>query len=135
MISNIKDRIKEFSEIIERNPYEKELYIERAKLYAENKEYKKAFEDFKKTLSGCYICKDIMTVCTELKLNNEIERIYTKAINKDKNNVGNYIDRIYFYMNIGEIKKAIFDCKTVLNICPKEETILILHKILTKKSY
>ena len=133
MISNIKDRIKEFSEIIERNPYEKELYIERAKLYAENKEYKKAFEDFKKTLHGYYVCKDIMMVCKELGLNNEIERLYTKAINKDKKNISNYIDRIYFYINIGKIEKAISDCKTVLNICPKEETILTLYKILTKK--
>lgn len=133
MTNNIKERIKQFSEIIKRNPDEKALYIERAKLYAENKEYKKAFEDFKKTLPGYYICKDIMTVCRELRLNDEIERFYTKAINKDKNNVSNYINRIYFYIRIGKIEEAISDCKVVLNISPKEETILTLYKILTKK--
>ena len=133
MISNIKERIKQFSEIIERHPDIKELYIERAKLYGEIKEYKKAFEDFKKTLHGYYICKDIMMICKELGLNNEIERLYTKAINKDKKNISNYIDRIYFYMRIGKIEEAISDYKTVLKISPKEETILTLHKILTKK--
>ena len=133
MINNIKERIKQFSKIIERNPDIKELYIERAKLYAENKEYKKAFEDFKKTLHGYYVCKDIMMVCKELGLNNEIERLYTKAINKDKNNISNYINRISFYINIGKIEEAIADCKTVLKISPKEETILTLYKILTKK--
>ena len=133
MINNIKERIKQFSEIIERNPDIKELYIERAKLYGEIKEYKKAFEDFKKTLHGYYVCKDIMMVCKELGLNNEIERLYTKAINKDKKNISNYIDRIYFYMRIGKTEEAISDCKTVLKISPKEETISILHKILTKK--
>lgn len=133
MINNIKERIKQFSEIIERHPDIKELYIERAKLYGEIKEYKKAFEDFKKTLHGYYVCKDIMMICKELGLNNEIERLYTKAINKDKKNISNYIDRIYFYMRIGKIEEAISDCKTVLKISPKEETISILHKILTKK--
>ena len=133
MISNIKEKIKQFSEIIERHPDIKELYIERAKLYGEIKEYKKAFEDFKKTLHGYYICKDIMMICKELGLNNEIERLYTKAINKDKKNISNYIDRIYFYMRIGKIEEAISDYKTVLKISPKEETILTLHKILTKK--
>ncbi len=133
MTNNIKERIKQFSEIIKRNPNEKELYIERAKLYAENKEYKKAFEDFKKTLPGYYICKDIMTVCKELRLNDEIERFYTKAINKNKTDVSNYINRIYFYIRIGKIEKAISDCKVVLNISPKEETISTLYKILTKK--
>ena len=133
MINNIKERIKQFSEIIERHPDIKELYIERAKLYGEIKEYKKAFEDFKKTLHGYYVCKDIMMVCKELGLNNEIERLYTKAINKDKKNISNYIDRISFYINIGKIEEAIADCKTVLKISPKEETISILHEILTKK--
>ena len=39
---NIKERIKEFSELIKKYPNIKELYIERAKLYTELKEYKKA---------------------------------------------------------------------------------------------
>ena len=50
MINNIKERIKEYSEMIEKYPDIKEFHIERAKLYCEIKEYEKAVEDFKKTL-------------------------------------------------------------------------------------
>ncbi len=130
---NIKERIKEFSELIKKYPDLKELYMERAKLYDEIKDYKNAVEDFKKAYFGYYACEDIMTVCEKAGLIKEAERLYSKAINIDKNNVYNYIKRIHFYIRIGEIAKAVLDCKTVLKLSPKDETLLILHRILTKK--
>ncbi len=128
---SIKERIKELSEIIKRNPEVKELYMERAKLYDENKQYKKAAQDFKKAYSGYYLSQDILSLCIELGLYEEAEKLYTKAINKDKNNVHNYVKRICFYMGIEEIENAILDCKLVLELNPNEETILALQKILT----
>lgn len=129
---NIKKRIKDFSELIKKYPDVKELYKERAKLYGEIKEYKKAFEDFKKAYFGYYALENVITVCEKAGLIKEAERLYTKAINADKNNINGYIRRIYFYIRIGKIEKAVLDCKTVLKLSPKDETILILHKILTK---
>ena len=130
---NIKERIKEFSELIKKYPSIKELYIERAKLYTELKEYKKAVEDYKKSYTEYYLCKNIIKVCEELGLTKEAEEFYTKEIQKDKNNISNYIKRIYFYMRENEIEKAIKDCTTVLELNPKDETILTLKRILTKK--
>lgn len=133
MIDNIKERIKEYSEMIKKYPSIKEFHIERAKLYCEIKEYEKAVEDFKKTLNGYFACQNIATVCEERGFNREAEKFYTKAINKDKSNVNNYINRLYFYMRIREIEKAISDCKAILKLSPKKETVLNLKKILTEK--
>jgi len=133
MINNIKERIKEYSEMIEKYPEIKEFHIERAKLYCEINEYEKAVEDFKKTLEGYYACQNIARVCEETGFNKEAEKFYTKAINKDKNNINSYINRLYFYMRIREMEKAISDCKAILKLSPKEETILNLKRILTGK--
>ncbi len=103
MINNIKERIKEYSEMIEKYPDIKEFHIERAKLYCET------------------------------GFNKEAEKFYTKAINKDKNNINSYINRLYFYIRIREMEKAISDCKAILKLSPKEETILNLKRILTGK--
>ncbi len=130
---NIKERIKEFSKLIKKYPNIKELYIERAKLYTEIGEYKKAVEDYKKAYTEYYLCKDIIKVCEELGLTKESEEYYTKEINKDKKNISNYIKRIYFYIRINETEKAIKDCATVLKLSPKDETIITLQRILTKK--
>ena len=132
-MNNIKGRIKEFSKLIKKYPSIKELYIERAKLYTEIKEYKKAVEDYQKSYIEYYLCKDIIKVCEELGLSKEAEEYYTKEINKDKKNISNYKKRIYFYMKGNEIEKSIKDCTTVLKLSPKDETILTLKRILTKK--
>ena len=133
MINNIEERIKEYSEMIKKYPGVKEFHIERAKLYCEIREYEKAVEDFKKTLEGYYVCQKIARVCEESGFNRDAEYYYTKAINKDKNNVNNYIDRLYFYMRIREIEKAISDCKAILKLSPKDKTLLALKNILTGK--
>lgn len=119
--------------MIEKCPSVKEFYIERAKLYCEIQEYKKAVEDFKKTLEGYYAYQDIAIVCEEIGFNKEAEEFYTKAINKDKKDINSYIDRLYFYIRIKEIEKAISDCKAILKLSPKDETILNLKRILTGK--
>ena len=131
-MKNIKEKIKEYSELIEKYPDTKELYIERAKLYDASKQYKKASEDFKKSLRGYYICRNVITVCEELGLIKEVEKFYTKAINKDKNNINNYFSRLYFYMRNKEIEKALLDCKKILELSPKDETVSILKRILIK---
>ncbi len=133
MKENIKERIKEYSKLINKYPDIKELYIERAKLYDKIQNYKKAVEDFKKAYKDYYACKNIITVCENVGLKQEAEKFYTQAIKANKNNVQNYIDRIYFYMRYGEIEKVILDCKETLKLFPKDETILALQKILTKK--
>ncbi len=129
---NLKGRIKELSEIIKRNPEIKELYMERAKLYDMNKEYKKAVEDFKKAYPGYYACENIISVCEKLGLYQEAEKLYTKAINEDKKNVRKYINRLNFYIRTKQIEKAVLDCKNILRLSPEDKTILALKKILTK---
>ena len=131
-MKSIKERIKEYSEVIERNPNVRDLYLNRARLYEASKQYKKAVEDYKKLFPGYYICEDILTVCERNGLFKAAEQFYTKEINKDKKNINKYIDRLYFYMRNKEIEKALLDCKTILELSPKEETVSILKRILIK---
>ena len=128
---NAEERIKEFSELIKKYPRVKEFYIERAKLYEAKGQYKKAVEDFKKSLPDFYCFNNIKDLCEEKSLIKEAENFYTKAIKENKNDVYKYIDRLHFYMRNREIEKAILECKTILKLSPKDETILILYEILT----
>ena len=132
MTKEIKEKIKEFSNLIEKYPYVKEFYIYRSYLYEKTKQYQKAIEDYKMIVPAYYLNFDIAGICEEHGLIKEAERFYTQAINEDKKNIHNYIRRIYFYIHIKEIEKAILDCKTVLEISPKEETIKTLKRILTE---
>ena len=102
-------------------------------LYEKDKRYKNALEDYKKALPENYICFDMASICEKNGLIKEAEKFYTKMINLDKNNISNYVSRIYFYMRVGEIEKAVLDCKTLVKLSPRNETILILKRILTGK--
>ncbi len=133
MNNNIEEKIQEFNEIINKYPNIKEFYINRAKLYEEIGQYKEALEDYKKVVPNYYICSDIATICKRNGLTKEAENFYTENINKDKNNIDNLIRRAYFYTSIGEIEKALLDCKTILELSPNNKTILTLKKILTEK--
>ena len=132
MTKEMKEKIKEFSDLIEKYPHIQEFYIYRAFLYEKNKEYKKAMQDYKKILPPQYINFDIACICEKKGLLKEAEKYYTQAIIKDKKNIHKYISRIYFYIRIKETEKAIYDCKTVLEISPKRETIQTLKRILTE---
>lgn len=133
MANDIKEKIKEFTELIKKHPDVQELYIYRAFLYEKTKQYQKAMEDYKKTLPITYICFNMADICERNGLIKEAEKFYIKEINKNKNNIPNYISRIYFYLRNKEIEKAILDCKTVLKLSPKDENILTLKRILTGK--
>lgn len=132
MINDIKEKIKEFSELIQKYPYVQEFYIYRAYLYEKSKQYPKAIEDYKAILPAQYICFDMAGICERNGLVKEAEKYYTQAINKDKKNIQQYIRRIYFYIRIKKIEKAILDCKTVLELSPSNETIKTLKRILTE---
>ena len=134
-MENIDERIKEYTEVIKKNPDVKELYLERAKLYDVKGDYEKAVEDFKKSLPGYYTFKNIKEVCEKNYLMKEAENFYTKAINKDKKNVYRYMDRFYFYMRNKKLENAIAECKNILKLSPENETILAIKKILTEKFY
>ena len=133
MIKDIKQKIKKFSDMIEKYPDIKQFYIHRARLYEQIKDYKKATEDYKKIFPSYYVCQNIATICEEAGLIKEAENFYTKAIEEDKNNILNYMYRLYFYIRTGETEKAVNDCIACLKLSPKDETILILKKILLKK--
>ena len=133
MTNYIKEKIKDFTELIKRHTEVQELYIYRAFLYEKTKQYKKAIEDYKKIIPPRYICFNMADICERNGLIKEAENFYTKAINEDKNNICNYISRIYFYIRNKEIEKAILDCKMILKLSPKDETILTLKRILTGK--
>ena len=133
MINDIREKIKEFSELIQKYPYVQEFYIYRAYLYEKTKQYPKAIEDYKIILPKQYICFDMAGICERNGLVKEAEKYYTQAINKDKKNIQQYIRRIYFYIRIKKIEKAILDCKTVLELSPKDETVKTLKRILTEK--
>lgn len=129
---NIKEQIKEFSNLINKYPHIEELYLGRAILYTKSKQYNKAVEDYQKIHTN-YFDKDILSICERNGLIKEIENFYTKKINKTKNDIRNYLSRANFYARIGENKKAICDCKSALEISPCNEIVLMLIKILTKK--
>ena len=131
MADNIKETIKEFDNLIKKHPDIQELYIGRALLYTKTKQYKKAIEDYKK---GCenYICYDIMNICKRNALIKEAEDLYTKKIKKQSNAV-NYLSRMRFYISIGEDKKALDDCKTILKISPESKFVAEIKEVLEKK--
>ena len=128
----IKEQIKDFDRIIKRHPNIEELYIGRALLYAKIKQYKKAIEDFER---GCmeYMCYDITVICKRHSLFKDAEEIYTKQIDKDKNNIMGYITRARFYKSICEYKKALTDCESALKISPKDKFVLEMKKELIKE--
>ncbi len=132
MLKNIKKEIKEFNKIIKKYPNIKEFYLGRAILYTKIKQYKKAVQDYEKAYKN-YFCQDIISICERNGLTKEAEEFYTKAINTEKS-AKNYINRSYFYARICEKEKALNDLKTSLKLSPKEETILSLANILTKKT-
>ncbi len=127
----IKESIKEFNKLIKKYPDIEEFYTGRAVLYAQIKEYKKAVKDYQ---MGCkYMSYDIMAICKRHNLTQELERIYTNNVNKDKNNIANYMSRARFYMKIGENKKALADCEIVLKSSPNNKFFSELKEILVKK--
>ena len=129
---NIEEEIQEFTKLIKKYPDILDLYIGRAILYTKTKQYKKALKDYER---GCkkYICYDILNICKRNDLIKEAEELYTKKINKDKKDIVNYISRARFYMSIGEDKKALADCETILQISPENKLILEFKKVLTEK--
>ncbi len=132
IMNNIKEEIKEFTKLIKKYSDIEDLYIGRAILYTKIKQYKKAVEDYER---GCkkYLCYDMMNICKRNNLIKEAEELYTKTINKDKNNIINYISRARFYMSIGEDEKALADCEIIIKLYPENDFILELKKVLTKK--
>ena len=130
-MNDIKEQIKEFDKLIKKYPDIQELYIGRASLYTKIKQYKKALKDY---ISGCenYLCYDILNICKRNKLIKESEELYTKKIKKE-NNVVNYISRARFYISIGENKKALEDCETILKMEPENKFILKIKEALHKK--
>ena len=129
--TQIKEEIEEFTKLIKKYPHISELYIGRAVLYTKIEEYEKAVKDYE-TAHEDYLY-DIIAVCRRNHLNEEIEKHYTQKINKDKNNVVNYISRVRFYRTIGENKKALADCKSILKISPNNKFILEMKKALIKE--
>ncbi len=130
MLDEIKEEVKEFNMLIKKYPNVAEFYIGRAILYAKIKQYKKAVADYAK--GHTFICYNIMAICKRNNLIKEFEEIMTRKINKDKNNIANYIGRARFYMSMCEYKKALADCETVLKISLKNKLIAELKKALVK---
>ena len=120
--AEIEEQIKGFDKLIAKYPHLEELYIGRAILYAKIGEYEKAVKDFE-TGHENYIY-DIVAVCKRLNLSEGIEEFYTKKMNKEKNNIVNYISRARFYMTIGENQKALADCENILKMFPGNKLVL-----------
>ena len=130
-MNDIKEQIKEFNKLIKKYPDIQELYIGRAILYTKIKEYKKALEDYRK---GCenYICYDIINICRRNGLIKDAEEFCTNKIKKESS-VMNYSSRARFYISIGENKKALADCETILKMSPENKLISEIKKSLIKK--
>ncbi len=127
----IKESIKEFNKLIKKYPDIEEFYTGRAVLYVQIKEYKKAVKDYQ---MGCqYMSYDILAICKRHNLTKELERIYNNNVNKDKNNIANYMSRARFYMKIGKNKKALADCEIVLKSSPNNKFFSELKEILVKE--
>lgn len=129
--SKIKEAIKEFDELIKKYPRIEEFYTGRAFLYTQIKEYGKAVKDYQ---MGCkYMSYDIMAICKRNNLLKELEKIYTRNVNKDKNNIAGYMNRARFYMKIGKDREALADCEIVLKKSPENEFFSELKEILVKR--
>ena len=128
----IKEQIKDFDRIIKKYPDTEELYIGRALLYKKIKQYEKVIEDFERVCMK-YMCYDITVICKRHNFIKEAEEIYTRQINKDRNNIMGYITRARFYKSICEYQKALDDCKNALKISPKNKFVLEMKKELSKK--
>ena len=130
-MNNIKEQIKEFNKLIKKYPDIQELYIGRAILYTKIKEYKKALEDYRK---GCenYLCYDIFNICRRNGLIKDAEEFCANKIKKESS-VMNYSSRARFYISIGENKKALADCETILKMSPENKLISEIKKSLIKK--
>ena len=124
-MNDIKEQIKEFDKLIKKYPDIQELYIGRAILYTKIKQYKKALKDY---ISGCenYLCYDILNICKRNNLIKEAEEFCT-------NRIKNYSSRARFYISIGENKKALADCETILKMSPENKFILKIKEALHKK--
>ena len=131
MLKEIKEQIKEFDKLIKKYPDIYELYIGRAILCAKIGEYEKALKDYERGHEN-YIY-DIVAICKRNNLIKEVEEFYTKRIDKDKNNIVSYLSRARFYMSIGEDRKALADCETILKISPNNNLVLEFKKELIKK--
>ena len=131
MQKEIEEQIKEFNKLIKKYPHIQELYIGRAILYARIGEYEKAVKDYEKAHED-YIY-DIVAVCLRQNLIKEVETIYTQKINRDKNNIMNYMSRARLYIRIGEDKKALADCETILKMSPKNKLVSEFKKVLIKE--
>lgn len=129
--AEIEEEIKEFSKLITKYPDLEELYIGRAILYTKIGEYEKAIKDYKKAHED-YIY-DIIAICKRHNLTEEVEKFYTRKINKDKNNIVNYMSRARFYMSINKNKKALEDCNNILKISPKNNFVLGMKLGIMKK--
>lgn len=131
MIKEIKEQIKEFDKLIKKYPHINELYIGRAILYAKIGEYEKALKDYE--IGHENYIYDVIAICKRKNLIKEIEELYTKKIDKDKNNIVNYLNRVRFYIIVGKDKKALADCETILKISPENNLVLEFKKELIKK--
>ena len=131
MLKEIKEQIKEFDKLIKKYPHINELYIGRAILYTKIGEYEKALKDYERGHEN-YIY-DIVAICKRNNLIKEVEEFYTKKIDKDKNDIVNYLSRTRFYISIGEDRKALADCESILKISPENQFISETKRILTKK--
>ncbi len=127
----IKEEIEEFTKLIKKYPDISDLYIGRAVLYAKIGEYEKAVKDYEAAHED-YIY-DIVAVCLRHNLIREIERFYTQKINKDKNNILNYMSMARFYRAIGENQKALTDCESILKISPSNKFILEMKQAIIKE--
>ena len=131
MLKEIKEQIKEFDKLIKKYPDIEELYTGRAILYTKIGEYEKALKDYERGYEN-YIY-DIVAICKRNNLIKEVEEFYTKKIDKDKNDIVNYLSRTRFYISIGEDRKALADCESILKISPENQFISETKRILTKK--
>lgn len=127
----IEEQIKEFDKLLKKYPYISELYVGRAVLYAKIGEYKKAVKDYEKAHED-YLY-DIVAVCLRHNLTKEIEEFYTNKINKDGNNIVNYMSRARLYMRMGENRKALEDCNSILKISPDNKFVLGMKLGIIKK--
>lgn len=127
----IEEQIKEFDKLIKKYSFIEELYIGRAVLYTKIGEYEKAIKDYKRTHEDYFY--DLVAVCLRHNLIKEVEEYYTKRIEKDKDNIVNYMSRARLYIRIGEDKKALADCESILKISPDNKFVLGIKEVITKK--
>lgn len=120
MESDFMTEMEILTEEIKQNPQNSEVYLNRADLYYQLKDFAKALIDYEKAIElGEDLEEDVCYLeCLDFKNSDAKIAEITAKIEKDPKKIDNYTARAYFYSLKRQYNEAIADISTAINIAP-----------------